>query len=1045
MAKGRGAGGGGLGKPRPAAGGSRAAKRPASSPPAKQAKAAAAANGAAPGGKRGRPAGFSDHNAAWLKPSKRQAHRQLSDSEEGEQEDGDDDDDDALPSSSGDERAAPARGRAGAAADQAMAGSSDEEGEGSEEDDSEAGEEEAEDDDGSDEEPAQRPPSKKAAGKRGAAAAQLFEDSDGGGDSDLGIGSDDEFGAGASGSSGGGSDEGEEGEEGEEEEGGSSDGGMSGDSDEQLAIERHSKLLDKARRKQQADADAETRAMATNIRGAGGGPPSDDDDDDGALGAGALGGGVALGASALGPDGVVDLGLVKRRLKHVVGVLEDFRARRTPGRSRSDYTDQLKADLGTYYGYNAYMLDQLTSLFPPGEVLELCEACETPRPVTLRVNSLKARRRELAAALIARGVNLDPIGPWSKVGLVVYDSKVPIGATPEYMAGHYMLQGASSFMPVMALAPQAGEVVVDVAAAPGGKTSYVAALMKNSGTIFANELNPARLKSIAANLSRLGVTNAVLCNYDGRALPGVVGRNAADRVLLDAPCSGSGVVSKDPSVKTSKSAADIWRCAHLQKQLLLAALDMVDAHSGTGGYVVYSTCSMLVEENENVINYVLRKRHAKVVPTGLEFGRPGLVRYREFRFHPSLAHARRFYPHAHNLDGFFVCKLKKLSNATSAPGGGAAAAAAKKAAAGGGHERGMDGSDSEDEAGRDGSDDDEDDEGDEGEAPGSSSGEEEEEGGGAAASGSGSEGEGEEEEDDDDDDASDEAAAEVEAEGPPAWFQAEMQRIADEAAAASRKGKRAAARAAAAAAAAAEQAAGASPPPPRQPPTPNSLSSIKKALKQKQQAQPAPAAAAAEAQQANGGGAGRAPKTPAQQKGRAGGGGGGATPKPSPGAAAKAGGGRQGAGAAKRGSKRQHFVNVQAMGFEVGKNCSGSVATASLRLANGTAVPVSAANAVFTTAQTTGKLNLTLDTPVGYDNAANATLCVTLRAPCASVEALCAYGNATSCRTFVSVMAYRQKQSCGEHRARARPPPRRLLQRNVDVERLQRRLRQRHA
>lgn len=355
-----------------------------------------------------------------------------------------------------------------------------------------------------------------------------------------------------------------------------------------------------------------------------------------------------------------DLQRVHKRIQDIVGILRDFGAQREEGRSRSEYLNRLKKDLATYYSYGDFLLGKLMDLFPLSELVEFLEANEVPRPVTLRTNTLKTRRRDLAQALINRGVNLDPLGKWSKTGLVVYDSSVPIGATPEYLAGHYMLQGASSMLPVMALAPQEHERILDMCCAPGGKTSYMAQLMKNTGVILANDANAERLKSVVGNLHRLGVTNTVISHYDGRQFPKVVG--GFDRVLLDAPCSGTGVISKDPAVKTNKDEKDILRCAHLQKELLLSAIDSVNATSKTGGYLVYCTCSIMVEENEWVVDYALKKRNVRLVPTGLDFGQEGFTRFRERRFHPSLRSARRFYPHTHNMDGFFVAKFKKFSN-----------------------------------------------------------------------------------------------------------------------------------------------------------------------------------------------------------------------------------------------------------------------------------------------------------------------------------------------------------------------------------------------
>ncbi|XP_065092861.1 uncharacterized protein LOC135713648 [Ochlerotatus camptorhynchus] len=360
-------------------------------------------------------------------------------------------------------------------------------------------------------------------------------------------------------------------------------------------------------------------------------------------------------------NAAVNLQDIHMRIKEVIGVLADFSVNRDPNRSRSEYMELLFKDLCVYYSYNEFFMQLLMKLFSPNELLEFLESSEVQRPLTIRSNSLKTRRRDLAQSLINRGVNLDPIGKWSKEGLVVYTSQVPLGATPEYLAGHYMIQGASSMLPVIALGPEENERILDLCAAPGGKSSHVAALMKNTGVLFANDVNKDRLQAVVGNFHRLGIQNAIVTSIDGTKYRDVM--TGFDRVLLDAPCTGSGVISKDPSVKTTKSEVDIQRCYNLQRKLLLTAIDCLSANSETGGYLVYSTCSILPQENEWVVDYAIRKRNVRLVSTGLDFGNEGFVNFAGQKYHPSMKLTRRFYPHTYNMDGFFVAKLQKFSDA----------------------------------------------------------------------------------------------------------------------------------------------------------------------------------------------------------------------------------------------------------------------------------------------------------------------------------------------------------------------------------------------
>ena len=423
------------------------------------------------------------------------------------------------------------------------------------------------------------------------------------------------------------------------------------DAEEKLTaanIEGLSRKLDEEQGKDAAEAqlELEEAALQTNIDGER--PNVLDGDDEGP-------------AARLAPD----LQLLRSRITDTIRVLDDFSKLSEEGRSRAEYTAQLLNDICLYYGYSPYLADKLFQLFPPREAFQFFEANESARPVVIRTNTLRTHRRELAQSLINRGVTLEPVGKWSKVGLQVFESQVPLGATPEYLAGHYILQAASSFLPVMALAPQEHERILDMASAPGGKTTYIAALMKNTGSIFANDSNKNRTKGLIGNIHRLGVKNTIICNYDAREFPKVIG--GFDRVLLDAPCSGTGVIAKDPSVKTNKTEKDFMLLPHVQKQLLLSAIDSVDHASKTGGYIVYSTCSVTVEENEQVVQYALSRRpNVKLVETGLVFGIDGFVSYMGKQFDPKMKMTKRFYPHSYNVDGFFVGKFKKVASSPGA-------------------------------------------------------------------------------------------------------------------------------------------------------------------------------------------------------------------------------------------------------------------------------------------------------------------------------------------------------------------------------------------
>jgi NOL1/NOP2/sun family putative RNA methylase len=295
--------------------------------------------------------------------------------------------------------------------------------------------------------------------------------------------------------------------------------------------------------------------------------------------------------------------------------------------------------------YSDYLRSKLEALVGPGRI----RALEASLPPALRVNTLKIETGELLERLEEKGFELERV-PWTKFGFWIKRAPFSPGATPEYLMGYYYLQDPASMYACEVLDPQEGELVLDMAAAPGGKTSYISQLMKNRGTVVAVDVNRERMAKLRSNLTRLGVRNVVAVRTDA-ALVGGFGLTF-DRVMLDAPCTGTGTIHKNPEVRF-KEATDVERCTSLQLTLLRSGLEVLRP----GGVLVYCTCSYLPEENEAVVEEAI---NLGAVVEEIEQGLPGLTAFGSRNFDPQVSRARRFYPFSHGCQGFFLARLRKL-------------------------------------------------------------------------------------------------------------------------------------------------------------------------------------------------------------------------------------------------------------------------------------------------------------------------------------------------------------------------------------------------
>lgn len=306
-------------------------------------------------------------------------------------------------------------------------------------------------------------------------------------------------------------------------------------------------------------------------------------------------------------------------------------------------------------------LDMISQAMPASLSLDsFIAACRRPLRRSLRVNTLKISVSDFLTLVQPYGWRLTPV-PWCREGFWIEradDETLPLGSTAEHLSGLFYIQEASSMLPVSALFADQNKPqrLLDMAAAPGSKTTQIAARMGNKGAILANEYSASRVKVLHANITRCGISNVALTHFDGRVFGAAI-PESFDAVLLDAPCSGEGVVRKDPDALRNWSLESTRTIAQTQRALIDSAFHALRP----GGMLVYSTCTLNPEENQQVCLWLQQQypNAIEIVPLNELFPDAGQAITPEGFLH--------VFPQIYDCEGFFVAQLRKTASVEPLP------------------------------------------------------------------------------------------------------------------------------------------------------------------------------------------------------------------------------------------------------------------------------------------------------------------------------------------------------------------------------------------